>query len=221
MKIKICGITSLQDARVALDLGAWALGFIFYKKSPRYIEFEKASNIISKLPADANCVAVVVDELESNLNRIVDLGIRRFQFHGSEPASFCRHFGVPYWKAFSALKWWNLEGGEEASVARSAMQIFMKEELDQYPDAEAVLIDSGTADRPGGTGRLLPKEVLFQLRGQHERMILAGGLNAENVRSVVELIKPFAVDVSSGVEKSPGVKSPEKMRDFFNALKGV
>lgn len=201
IRIKICGITRLADARVAVNLGVDALGFIFYPKSPRYIRPSAAAAIISKLPPLIAKVGVFVDETEKNIRSIIDTtGIDTLQLHGNEPPRFCANFNLPVIKAFS------IGPGADLSILR------------QYK-VSAFLLDTWHPDHRGGTGRVFDWSIAKEAAVQYP-IILAGGLGPVNVQEAIEMVCPYGVDINSGVEIKPGVKNPHKMREVLGIVRG-
>ncbi len=202
VKIKVCGITSLADAEKALELGADMLGFNFYPPSPRKIAPEKAAQIIARLPATSFNVALFVNE---SRERVLDVttaaprGYRGLQFHGEESAAYCQGWGMKVIKAFR-LK-------EKASLA--AMSNF---------SADFYLLDSWSAGY-GGSGSQFPWEWLDGL--DSAKLILSGGLRVDNVAQAIRRVRPYGVDVCSGVEARPGIKDHEKLKEFIVAAKGA
>ncbi len=201
LKVKICGITRLEDAINAAESGADALGFVFYRKSPRYIEPDAAASIINKLPPFVTPVALFVNESKNKVWDVLNTtGINVLQFHGDEMPDYVSSFEQRVIKAIRVK--------DEASL--QAASDF---------DVNAFLLDAWSPDLYGGTGKKFDWEVMRQA-GTMKRFILAGGLTPENVALAVGMIKPYGVDVSSGVESSPGVKDHEKVRRFIESLKG-
>ena len=203
IKVKICGITSINTAMESISSGADALGFVFFKESPRYIEPEKARAIIDQLPPFVSCVGLFVDENADGVNRIITTsGIDVLQFHGHESNEFCRQFRRPFLKS--------LRVSPEVSI----------DEFDSlYPDARALLLDAYHPSIYGGTGlsfdwSLIPNTLT-------KPIILAGGLNMDNVSEAAATPNIYAVDVSSGVELSPGVKCKHKIEKFIKEIKIV
>ncbi|MGH7795082.1 MAG: phosphoribosylanthranilate isomerase [Candidatus Binatia bacterium] len=207
VKIKVCGITSLDDAEKALEFGADMLGFNFYAPSARAIAPEKASEILERLPADCFNVAVFVNETRENALRVIAAGRRAggsqaysgVQFHGEEGAGYCRGWELKVIKAIR-LK-------EKASLTG----------MGEFP-ADFYLLDSWSAGY-GGSGEAFPWEWLEELDAG--RLILSGGLRADNVVEAIRRIHPFGVDVCSGVEARPGIKDHGKLKDFIAAAKGA
>ena len=203
VKVKICGITSLEDAFGALEAGADALGFIFYSQSPRYITPKAAREIIAALPPFVAKVGVFVNASAAEVGQIVErTGIGTLQFHGEEPPEFCRQFRAQTIKAF---------------------RIANAESLQELPafETNAWLLDSCVPGQQGGTGVAFNWDLARQAVTLKRPIILAGGLNPENVIDAVRQVRPYAVDVSSGVEISPGKKDPQKVRDFIQRAKSV
>ncbi|MCB0719787.1 MAG: phosphoribosylanthranilate isomerase [Bacteroidetes bacterium] len=204
-RIKICGVTSLADARYAAGAGADFVGFVHDKTSPRYIEPSFAKEIINWLYGPEP-VGVFVDEDPERINEIADqTGLRLAQLHGRETPAACAKIRVPVIKAF------RFHPDETVSDLSARIRAF--DGAVQY-----VLIDSFSPDRVGGTGVTNRFEDIAML-DTNLPMFVAGGLTPENVRRVSELTKPFAVDVSSGVETSPGVKDYDRIDSFVSALR--
>ena len=200
MKIKICGITTVADALAAVQCGADAIGFIFVQSSPRYIPPEMAAEIVGALPAAVLPVGVFVDASRDSIVDAVGVaGIRALQLHGDEPPESTSGFGLPVFKAHR--------------VSAS----FVIEHLDRY-NVEAHLLDACVEGSRGGTGRTSDWDVAVNARQAH-RIILSGGLNPENVEMAIRYVRPFAVDVSSGVESAPGIKDHVRMRAFCMAVR--
>jgi phosphoribosylanthranilate isomerase len=200
IKIKICGITNMKDARAASDSGADALGFIFYKDSKRYVAPETAKDIISGLPPFIAKVGVFVN---SDLDEILAIkdktGINVAQLHGDETPEFC--MSVP----FKVIK---------------VIRIHDKSDIDQlaqYSDQD-ILFDTYSNIEYGGTGESFNWEILKDL-SLSKHIILSGGLNPDNVLDAVKVVRPYAVDVSSGVESEPGKKDHKKIKKFIEAIK--
>ncbi|EPJ45945.1 MAG: N-(5'-phosphoribosyl) anthranilate isomerase [Osedax symbiont Rs2] len=196
-RVKICGITRLQDAENAIAAGASALGFVFYEPSPRYIDPNSAAEIIAALPPFVTTTALFVDEDPSVVAKIVDkTQIDLLQFHGAEDESYCRQFNVPYIKAL------RVKGDLDIATAVAG-----------YPSARAVLLDTYVKGLPGGTGAVFNWQLIpHALRAQ---IILAGGLGVDNVAAAIEAVRPFAVDVSGGGEAQKGIKCANKVSAFM------
>jgi phosphoribosylanthranilate isomerase len=204
-RIKICGITSLEDAAQALSLGADALGFNFFPGSPRYVSPEDARKIVSALPRNAWMTGVFVDAVADDVRRIAqDIGLDTLQFHGGETVEFCRAW--PRWRVLKAL---------------SRREELKRETLEKYAaTVNFLLIDSASG---GGSGTEVSSDALQQVQTAlgFDRVFLAGGLNPENVRQKIIDYRPFAVDVASGVESAPGKKSAELMRRFIDEVRNA
>ena len=203
IRVKICGITRPEDALYAEELGASAIGFVFFCKSPRYIAPEKAGEISRKLGPFIARVGVFVDEDHGTVRNIVKTArLTAVQLHGSESPEYIDSLkGISIIKAFRVGLDWD------------------GEELKRY-DVSAFLLDTYASNMYGGTGFAFDWKKAFQYRN-YGRIILAGGLNASNIHEALFTARPWGVDVSSGVETSPGIKDPEKMRAFLNEIKKV
>lgn len=202
VQIKICGITNVDDALAAVESGADALGFNFYRKSPRYVAPGVVRRIVEQLPPGALCVGVFVNEDADSLRRIVaEAGLGAAQLHGDESPEFCRALG-------GVMRIKALRVGEG----------FVAEEITRF-DTEAILLDAFTTDAFGGTGRTFDWEVARRARELVPKLFLAGGLTTENVSEAVRAVRPFAVDVCSGVETAPGRKSQRLVKNFIEAAR--
>src|SRR5215469_12545649 len=212
--IKICGTTNLQDARESLEAGASALGFIF-APSPRRVDIFGAAGILAELTGDFETVGVFVNEHPRRIGEVVSqVACTGVQLHGDEPPEDMKEYretlgGRQIIKALRANELLE-EGGEE--------------KLDRYlaTDIDAILLDSGSADEPGGTGKPFEWEraapLAAKIRGVMP-LIIAGGLTPENVAEAIDLFQPWGVDVVSGVEFEPGKKSSTKVRHFIAAVR--
>lgn len=202
--VKICGITNAADALAAADAGANLLGFMFFAGSKRHVSFDAAAEIIRELPAFINKVGVFVNATQDDVLRAIELtGIDGLQFHGDESAEFCSRFTTP-----KVIK---------------AFRIRDRGSLDQcleYRD-RAWLLDSHVEGALGGTGVAFDWDIAIEATKLSHRVFLAGGLKMETVAEAVRKVRPYAVDVSSGVESAPGKKDHTKIRDFIAAAKGV
>jgi phosphoribosylanthranilate isomerase len=202
VRIKICGLTRNQDVQVAVAEGADALGFVLYAPSPRAVTAEQAASLIKHAPAFVTTVALFVDESAEEIYRALDVcSFDLLQFHGDESPEFCRQFNRPYMKAIRV---------------RSAEDIHRA--VQQYPDTKALLLDAYVENLPGGTGQAFDWRLIPELSIP---WVLAGGLNANNVADAVNQVKPFAVDVSGGVEASKGIKDVQKIKDFISEVRNV
>ncbi|MBC7660535.1 MAG: phosphoribosylanthranilate isomerase [Chitinophagaceae bacterium] len=203
MKMKICGITRDEDAHLAIKLGAFALGFIFYEKSPRYIAPERAQQLIDALPLyqSARLVGVFVNADEEWVRHVAQLTrIDTLQFHGDETPEFCAKFSdYTVWKAFRL----------ETKSQLSELSVY-----ENIPCIEAFLFDAAVKGQYGGTGHGIDRDLLARIP-RAKPIIVAGGLNATNARTIWDALHPFALDLSSGVETSPGVKDSDKLIQLF------
>jgi len=195
-RIKICGITNETDALHAVACGADALGFVFYGGSPRCVEAETVRAIVAKLPATVTAVGLFVNEEAEVVNTVAAAsGISLVQLHGDESPEYCRRIERPVMKALRVRDEQSLAGWQD------------------YP-VEALLLDAWHPDKFGGTGEAGDWQLAAQMARQ-TTIILAGGLTPDNVAEAVKMVKPQGVDVSSGVECSPGRKDPEKVKAFI------
>ena len=207
---KICGTTNLEDASTAVEAGADALGFVFYEKSPRRVEFEAAREIVGKLPPNIEKVGVFVDEpVAKILSTVAKVGLTAAQVHGvaSRKPEFIQALKAYGLKVFLVLSAAEIDGGVDW------------DEVDR-PGISAVFLDSGTPQAPGGTGKVFDwKAAAAGIRPDKLRIVVAGGLNSSNVADAIRILKPWGVDVASGVEARPGRKDPEKVRAFIDAVR--
>jgi phosphoribosylanthranilate isomerase len=199
LRVKICGITRLDDALLACELGADAIGFIFYEKSPRYIMPDKAAAIAEQLPPYVARVGVFVDTPRDNIVTYREqIKLTAIQFHGMYPRLELERF----------------EREQVIAVARVA-ESFKVSQLAQFRScAAAILLDTHKKGLYGGTGETFDWQAAIDAKA-YGRIILAGGLTPDNVRQAVEMVAPYALDLSSGVEARPGRKDPAKLRQLF------
>jgi phosphoribosylanthranilate isomerase len=198
-KIKICGITNLEDALLAVELGADALGFVF-SKSPRRIEADVAREIIQQLPPFLSVTGVFVNETDEFVKHVARrCNLNVLQFHGDEDPEYLDNFNRKIIKAFRIKDHSSLE------------------KLSQY-SVQGYLLDSHVEGKMGGTGVTFDWDLAIEAK-QYGPVILSGGLNPDNIQSAIEKVRPYAVDASSGLELSPGKKDPEKMKLFFERIK--
>ena len=200
IKVKICGTTSLKDAFLAVESGADAIGFIFYKMSPRNISQKEAKEIILQLPPFIETVGVFVNETSDKINRIAEqCKLNSIQLHGEESPALCRRVKRKVIKAFRVKNADSLK-----SIASYKVSGFL---LDSYNDGSK-----------GGTGQVFDWNLALRVKKQGP-VILAGGLNPYNVFTAIHRVKPYGVDVCSGVENSPGIKDHEKIRAFIKSVR--
>jgi phosphoribosylanthranilate isomerase len=204
-KVKICGITNLEDALLSAKFGADALGFNFYEKSPRYVTSKKASEIIEQLPKGVMKVGVFVNESVERICKIVEIaGLDAIQLHGEEDNRFIEEVhmmsGLPVIKAFRISLDFNPDSAKHSS-------------------AEAVLLDKYSSREPGGTGETFDWKIAKLVSNLVDRVYLAGGLTADNVADAIGTVHPYAVDVCSRIETKPGKKDDEKLERFIAAVK--
>ncbi len=200
VRVKICGITNLEDALVAVKAGADALGFVFFQGSPRFISPEQAAVIVRQLPPFVQTVGLFVNEETATVNAVADqCGLDLVQLHGEESPDYCAAVKRRIIKAFRVKNAASLD------------------DMTNYPVA-ACLLDAWSPAARGGTGTTFNWDIAARAAAS-QRIILAGGLTPENVAGAVRQVRPYAVDVSSGVEYEPGKKDPAKITFFINALK--
>jgi phosphoribosylanthranilate isomerase len=201
MFVKICGITRVQDADLAVELGATALGFIFWPASPRFIAPNDAREIVQRLSAKVTTVGVFVNEPVELVRQIMDVaGLDVAQLHGAESPEYCRQLRPAPIKALA------MKNGDFLTVGAFDPDVL-------------ILLDTHDPARHGGTGRTVDWKAARKVAVARPT-ILSGGLNAGNVGVAIESVEPYGIDVSSGVESSPGVKDAARLRSFFEALNG-
>ena len=201
--VKICGITRPEDALAAARCGAHAIGLVFYRPSPRYVTPDKARDIIRKLPPFVTTVGLFVDAPAGEVSDVLSVApVNLLQFHGAETPEFCRRFGLPYLKA-----------------VRVRAGVDLLQYASDYHDAKALLLDAFVDGTHGGTGEtfdwnLVPRELPLPV-------VLSGGLDAHNVADAVRKVRPWAVDVSSGVETGKGIKDAAKITAFMSGVRNA
>jgi len=202
-RIKFCGFTRAEDIAQAIALNVDYIGLIFAPRSPRRVTLEQAAHLRCAVPAHIGVVALMMDQPEHEVRAIIEaVHPDILQFHGCEPDTFCTAFGLPFWKAIAM-------GGNPAHGLA---------QLTRYPSASAFLFDGHAAGEPGGSGQRFDWSLLpAAMNGQ--RLLLAGGLNADNIARAIHLAAPWGVDLSSGIESAPGVKDAVKMRAFVEAVR--
>jgi len=201
VRSKICGITRIEDALAAVDAGADAIGLVFYAKSPRAVTVQQARAIIAALPPFVTTVGLFVNASRCELGEILDaVPLDLLQFHGDEASEQCEGYHRPYIKAL------RVKAGDDIAAACQA-----------YPGASGILLDTYVEGVPGGTGAAFDWSLVPQ--GLSKPIILAGGLTADNVAEAIARVKPYAVDVSGGVEQSKGIKDRTKIEAFMRAVR--
>ena len=203
IRVKICGITNIGDAYSAAESGADALGFIFYSKSQRSITPERAKEIIQNIPGSIGRVGVFVNQEIQAVKEIVSFcGLDLIQLHGDESPQYCAQF--PMSTLIKAVSHW-----AEEEIQR----------LENYT-VKAILVDANEPGRYGGTGKNSDWALALKVKKTHS-LILAGGLNKENIKRAIETVRPCAVDINSGVETSPGKKDPYKIREIMEIVRAT
>jgi phosphoribosylanthranilate isomerase len=203
--IKICGITNLEDALVAVEAGADTLGFNFYPRSPRFISPDDARSIIEQLPETVMSVGVFVNESEpEQVARMAEtVGLKAVQLHGDESPEYCRALGDRF--VIKALR---------------VTEDFEPESTLEY-ETDAILLDAFSSSARGGTGRAVDWSVARRVSGLVPQLFLAGGLSVENVAQAIRAVKPYAVDACSSLESVPGRKDAERVRAFIAAVRSA
>jgi len=204
VRVKICGITNVEDALASIEAGAYALGFNFYPPSPRYIEPSAARCIIEQLPASVQCVGVFVNlpDAEQVKRLASEAGVQAVQLHGDESPAYCQKL-----KDLFVIKALRVKGD------------FDPEQAARY-ETEAVLLDGFSRVAFGGVGQGFDWSIAMRCRDLVAKLFLAGGLNANNVAAAVASVQPYAVDACSGLESVPGRKDMAKVRAFIEAARG-
>jgi phosphoribosylanthranilate isomerase len=198
--VKVCGITRLEDAEVAAELGASAIGLVLWPASPRYINPERARTIVRSLAPFVIPVGVFVDQLQAEVNALAErVGLGAIQLHGNE---------TPQYGAGMNRRVIRAIGLQESIDVRA---------IDQWPSSVTLLVDAYDPNKRGGTGRPVDWHLAAALAVRRP-IILSGGLRPENVAAAIQTVKPYAIDVSSGVESRPGVKDAHRLRAFFEAI---
>ena len=199
IRVKICGVTTIEDALLAADLGASAIGIVLWPDSQRHVERAKAKEIVAALPPFISAVGVFVNQVDEAEEIARDIGLSAVQFHGDEAPGTYRAFPIRVIKAVTV---------RDASA---------REEAAAVPPAVTVLLDAHDRVRRGGTGRVVDWEIAAMI-ARERPVILSGGLTAGNVADAIATVQPCAIDVSSGVESRPGRKDPAKLRALYAAL---
>jgi phosphoribosylanthranilate isomerase len=203
--VKICGINNLEDALVAVEAGADALGFNFYRRSPRYISPESARQIIERLPDSVLSVGVFVNEGEpEQVAHMADAaGLKAVQLHGDEPPQYCRALRSRY--VIKAVR---------------VDDDFKPESVKEY-ETDAILLDAFAGEARGGTGRMVDWSIARKVGKLVPQLFLAGGLSPENVSEAIAAVQPYGVDACSRLESAPGRKDQERVRNFIKAVRSA
>jgi len=200
MRVKICGITNYPDARLALDSGAWAIGFVFYPPSPRYMSPEKARDLLRKLPKETLAVGVYVNAPLPVIRQGVQwIGLKGIQLHGDEPPSYAGEV-----QARHVIKAFRVHPGFQVSRVHEFA-------------GNTILLDAYREGSPGGTGGTFDWKIAREVQ-EKRPIILAGGLTPDNIEEAIRTVRPMGVDLASGVEARPGQKDPEKVRMLFDTI---
>lgn len=203
--VKICGITNLEDALAAVTAGADALGFNFYKPSPRYITPQHAREIVEQLPDSLLTVGVFVNESADHVRSIVrETGIKALQLHGDESPEYCRELAADHY----VIKTFAVSGNFDVQTAEAY-------------EVEAIMLDTKHNSLRGGTGRVFDWSVAQQAASTIPQLFLAGGLSPENIENAIKTVSPFAVDACSALEDSPGKKNHDRMRVFVDTVRSM
>ncbi len=201
VRVKICGITRLEDALAAAEAGADAIGLVFYPPSPRAVDIEKASSIVAALPPFVTTVGLFVDAAPEAVRAVLaSVPLDLLQFHGDETDEYCRQFSRPYLKAL------RVQPSDDLNALAA-----------RWPGASGILLDSYQRGVPGGTGEVFDWSLIPAQRNW--QLILAGGLDTANVADAVARCRPWAVDVSGGVEQSKGIKDASRITSFIREVK--
>lgn len=200
VKVKICGLTRIRDVQAAVGGGADAVGFVFTPASPRFLKDEAAQDLCQSVPAFVARVGLFLNQDAEDVRRVLQrVPLNVLQFHGDEDPAYCRQFGLPYIKAI------HMKGAEPLQQAERL-----------FDDAAGLLVDSHEPGGQGGTGKMLDWR---SIQPGRLPLILAGGLNSRNVAEAIATVSPWAVDVSSGVETAPGIKSEKEILRFIEEAK--
>jgi phosphoribosylanthranilate isomerase len=202
-RVKICGLTRHEDIDAAIKCGADALGFVFYDPSPRSLSVERAVELVSRVPAFVSVVGLFVNPSDQEVEAVLDrVPLDLLQFHGDEPADFCSSFSRRWVKAIRVR--------ESGQIERA---------FEEYRDSAGLLVDAWDPERYGGTGKVFNWDLIPESRPLP--LILAGGLSSDNVFDAVKQVKPWAVDVSGGVEQDKGIKDIQKISHFIKEVHRV
>jgi len=202
-RVKICGIKSVEMAQTVSAAGADSIGLVFYEKSPRNVSLAQAKEICDALPPFVTCVGLFLDPSRDFVNSVLsEVRLDLLQFHGIETGKFCDSFSRPYIKAIGME---GISSEDEFSIA-----------TEQYSNAKGFLVDSHATGKAGGTGKTFDWKNVPQ--AQTKPIILAGGLNPENIADALQQLNLYGVDLSSGVESQPGIKDPDKIKQLMNEV---
>ncbi len=207
-RVKICGITRCEDAQLVVDAGVDAIGLVFYEKSPRFVSIKFAAEISQIIPAFVSRVALFKDAEQQMIESVLEqVEIDLIQFHGSETADYCEQFNRPYIKAIGMK-------GAEHDVS------FLLANVEKYQSAKALLLDGHAPGEAGGSGESFDWASIAAVTNAtaNKPIVLAGGLTPDNVKQAIDMVHPYAVDVSSGVECSPGIKDKDKVAAFMQQV---
>lgn len=202
VRVKLCGITRGEDAQIAVSLGIDALGFIFHEPSPRYIPPDAAGSIIATLPPFVTAIGVFVDPSFEHLSQVVSRArLGAVQLHGAESPRFCSSIPIPVIKSFPVS------------------DTFHPSMLDSYSCCSGYLLDTWNESIKGGTGVTFDWRIAARVCERYPGVLLAGGLGPSNLQEALECVHPYGIDLNSGVEISPGVKNPHKLRDAMQIIR--
>jgi phosphoribosylanthranilate isomerase len=202
-RIKCCGMTRVEDALLAAQLGADAIGVVLTARSRRHVSVARAAKIVRAMPPFVSTVALLMDDDEALVREVIEIvQPALLQFHGAETDAWCAQFGRPFIKAIAM--------GEGASALT---------QLHEFPSAKGLLLDGHGLGEPGGSGKVFDWSLMPTSMTQP--LILAGGLHAGNVGAAIQRAHPWAVDVASGIESEPGIKDPRKLADFIQAARAA
>lgn len=202
-RVKFCGLTRAEDARVAIDLGVDALGLVFVPQSKRFLDPDRANALLAGVAPLVQVIGLFMDASAADVAAVLDaVPLDVLQFHGRESPEYCRQFRRPYIKALAM--------GDGVDVVRTASG---------YAAARGVLLDAHRSGEQGGTGQRFDWSLIPAALA--DRIILAGGLTPENVAEAITDVRPYAVDVSSGIESAPGIKCPRRMQQFMNEVESA
>ena len=205
-RIKFCGLTRQQDVQYAIELKVDALGFVFVEKSARNLEVESAASLINEVPPFVNRIGLFMNAQASDVENVLKhVRLNLLQFHGDEEESFCKRFNMPYLKAVPM-----------ASINSVKSTASVTDFCQAFPSATGFIFDSHAQGQMGGSGEKFSWDEIPN--NLNKPVILAGGLTVDNVAEAIRAVHPYAVDVSSGIETSKGIKDPAKMEQFIKEV---